>query len=281
MKWQWSGKLHLSPIVFLTSLLFTFCLWDFYFNSPAPFDRTVAANTILGMGILFSIAAGLFARSVESRKDFLEKEVKRKTEELERKSRATQRAEAAATAIYQSGQILFSEVKLENLLERVMELLTKVLGADQGSIMLLDSNRELFIAASRGIPSEIVAQVRIPLGQRVAGRAAQLKQEFLIIGKLENYPEFEGIESNSKIKSSIVCPLLCREDLLGVLNLNRTVTVENFTQADLRNVSIFAAQVAQALRNASLYRALERKIAELEESHQKVHDLERRLGIGF
>lgn len=280
LKGLWNGKLHLSLIVFLTSLLFTFQIWDFYFNSPENFNHTVVANIILGMGILFSIAAGLFARAVESRRDFLEKEVKRKSEDLVQKNRENRQAETAAAAIYQSCHILFGEIRLENLLERIMELMAKVLRADEGSIMLVNG-QELFVAASRGIPADVARQIRIKIGERVAGRAALLRREFLLVDGLENYPEFKGIESNGRIRSSIVFPLVCQDELLGVLNLNRTVTRENFTVADMLNVSIFAAQVAQAIRNASLYRTLERKIVQLEEAHQKVHDLERQLGIGI
>ena len=208
----------------------------------------------------------------------MEKEVKRKTEDLIQKNHENRQAEIAAAAIYQSCHILFSDVRIESLLERIMDLLAKVLRADEGSIMLVNG-QELFVAASRGIPAEIAGQIRMKIGERVAGRAAQLRREFLLVDGLENYPEFKGIESNGKIRSSIVFPLICQEELLGVLNLNRTVMRENFTVADMLNVSIFAAQVAQAIRNASLYRALERKMTQLEESDQKIHDLETKLGI--
>ncbi|HLD49883.1 MAG TPA: GAF domain-containing protein, partial [bacterium] len=86
------------------------------------------------------------------------------------------------------------------------------------------------------------------------------------------------VQSNPRIRSSIVCPLICQEELLGVLSLNRTTKRENFTVADLLSVSIFAAQAAQAIHNSSIYRALELKITQLEESNKRIRDLEQGLG---
>ena len=271
-------KLRLSVIVSLTSLLFTFQLWNLYFNSPDKFDNGVAANTILGMGILFSIAAGLFAWSIESRNEFLEKEVKQKIQELLQKNTESRKAESAVAAIYQVGHFLFSDMNPETLFEKIMDLSTQVLGADEGTIMLLDSTRHLTIAASRGIPENIANQVRLRIGERVAGRVAELRREVLIVDGLENYPEFKGVQSNPRIRSSIVCPLICQEELLGVLSLNSTTKRENFTVADLLSVSIFAAQAAQAIHNSSIYRALELKITQLEESNKRIRDLEQGLG---
>lgn len=277
IKIQLNGRLHFSLIIFLVCLLFTFRIWDFYFNSKEIIDQTITANLILLMGILFSIAAGLFAWSLEARHADLEKEVLIKSQELIRKNQETKKAEVASAAIYQSCHILFSEIRLSGLLKTVMDLMSKVLYADEGSLMLLDSKSELFIAASRGIPEDVARLVHLKIGERVAGRVAQLQREFLIVDGLDKYPEFKGVEANSRIRSAIVCPLMCQNEFLGVLNLNRTVTKENFTVADMINVSIFSAQVAQALRNASLYQALEKKVMELEETHKQVKVLQDQL----
>lgn len=271
-------RLCFSPILFFVCLLFTVLLWDFYFDSERPIDRMVTANLILIMGILFSTSAGLFAWSLETRKEYLEKEIEKKTQELLEKNKEAQKAEATAAAIYHSSHLLFSNIKFNGLLDTIMDLMSIVLHADEGSIMLLDANRELFIAASRGIPEEVARQVHIKIGERIAGRAAQLRREFLLVDGLEQYPEFQGIEPNSRIRSSIVCPLVFQNELLGVLNLNRTANQTNFTVADMISVSIFASQVAQAVRNASLYQSLERKIAELEETNRRLKVLQDQVG---
>lgn len=88
------SRLHLSLIIFLVCLLFTFLLWDHYFNSNNPLDREWISSLILFMGTLFSISTGFLVWTLESGKSYLEKEVQRRTEELIEKQREAVAAEA-------------------------------------------------------------------------------------------------------------------------------------------------------------------------------------------
>ena len=255
-------SIHFSVLIFFVCMLFTFVIWNHYFNSPSPIDRGVAANMMLLMGSLFSFTAGLCAWSIESRRDFLEKELEKKRNQLLQKNMQCDHEDQAKAALYES-TCLLSKPSLFPLLDSLFELICRVMAADEGSLMLMDSRKQLFIASSRGI-SEIVARgVQLQLGERVAGIAAKEKREFLLIDGLENYTEFRGIEPDPRIRSSIVCPLICQDQVLGVLNLNRINQKENFGVSDLIHVSIFCSLVAQALMNSSLRTALELKAAGL------------------
>ncbi len=74
-------------LIFFVGLLFTITLWDAYYNGSRPFDKEIASNLILVMGTLFSVAAGLFTWSLESRKGILEKEVEWRTKDLNEKNK--------------------------------------------------------------------------------------------------------------------------------------------------------------------------------------------------
>src|SRR3989338_2777771 len=80
-------RLRLSILIFSVGLLLSVALWDAYSNDTRPFDKEVASVLILIMGSLFSIAAGLFSWSMETRDTFLEKEVKARTYELNEKNK--------------------------------------------------------------------------------------------------------------------------------------------------------------------------------------------------
>ena len=263
-------SIRISLVIFLVCLLSTFFVWDHHFNSDQPFDRILASNLILLMGTLFSVTAGLFVWSLESRRMTLEEEVRQRTSELVQKEREE-------IALYQSFKAIFTTVKLDVMLEIVMHLIQEVLHADEGSLMLFDEEKNLYIAASLGIGDSVVQNLHLRIGDRVAGQAARDKRDFLLIGGLENYPKFRGIEGNPRVRSSIVCPLIYQNEVLGVLNLNRTTTENNFNAADLRNASTFASQVAQGIQNARLYEVLEAKVAELKESNQRLHDTQNQL----
>lgn len=266
-------QVRFSVIVFSACILFTFVLWNEFFNSSRPFDHTFAANLILLMGILFSAAAGLFAWSLETRQEYLEKEIQRKTSLLFQKNQESKNAEIAASAIYQTCHLLFSEARGESPLESIMDLMVKVLHADEGSLMLMDETRHLYIAASRGIPEDIACGTYLKMGERVAGITAAKQREFLIVDGLENYPEFNGLQPNPRIRSSVVCPLISKGEVLGVLNLSRTARAENFTVADLLSASIFSSQLAAALRSRSVQTQLHQRMAELESFQHSILEM--------
>jgi signal transduction histidine kinase/DNA-binding response OmpR family regulator len=180
-------------------------------------------------------------------------------------------------ALYESSRAIFSTVKLEDLLQLVMDLIQKGLQADEGSLLFVDDSNKLYIACSIGLKEEVTRKVHLRIGEGVAGLAAQQRRELLLIGGLEKYPEFKGIESNSRVSSSIVVPLVHQEKLIGVLTLNRILGHENFNSTDLHHASIFASQVAQAVRNAQLFKALETKVDELRKAYKMLDDTKTQL----
>jgi signal transduction histidine kinase/DNA-binding response OmpR family regulator len=183
----------------------------------------------------------------------------------------------ALVALYEASKAIFSTVKLESLLTIVMDLIQKVLQADEGSVMLLESDGLLHIAASTGINQEEAKKIHIKVGERIAGLAAKERKEFLLINGLDQYPEFKGIAPNSRIKSSIVCPLIYNNELLGVLTVNRTTQKNHFNATDLQSASIFASQVALAVQNAKLYHELEIKVQELKTANQSLNSTQDQL----
>jgi|GEM_PF-2269132 len=166
---------------------------------------------------------------------------------------------------------LSASEKLEMLLETLMDSLQSSFHVDEGSFMLMGNDGGLYIACSRGLTEETVYSTTLMLGERVAGLAAKKGHAFLIKGGLENYSEFRGIEKKRRILSSIVAPIWCRRKMIGVLNLNRTVNSEDFTEDDLKAVLIFVSQIAQAVQDAKLLSDSEMKNREPKSDSKRNH----------
>ena len=81
-----SHPLRFHILIFFVGLLFTITLWDAYYNGSRQFDKEIASHLILIMGTLFSVAAGLFTWSLETRKSSLEKEVEWRTRDINAKN---------------------------------------------------------------------------------------------------------------------------------------------------------------------------------------------------
>ena len=148
-----------------------------------------------------------------------------------------------------------SSLQVRATSENVMEAAKILLDPDSGSVMLYDrKRRHLYIAAAFNLPEEVVRNAAMRLGERVAGRVAASRSPRLILGTVDRYPEFEGVEGRREIRSSICVPLVSDATVLGVLNLNRLNTSprNSYTQEDLHAAALFAAHATLALKNAWL-----------------------------
>jgi two-component system, NtrC family, sensor kinase len=89
-------QLHLPLIISLICLLATLKIWDYYFNSPDPIDRNWFSVFILIVGSFISAAIGYVVWTLEAGKDYLEKEIQHRAQQMILKERETVAAEARA-----------------------------------------------------------------------------------------------------------------------------------------------------------------------------------------
>jgi signal transduction histidine kinase/DNA-binding response OmpR family regulator len=179
-------------------------------------------------------------------------------------------------AVYEASKAVFSSVRTDDLLPVVIGLARRILRADDVSIMLPDGEGALTVAAHVG-SSETPKGAKVPLGGRVSAKVALSKEPVIIVGSLDSDPRFKETPSKRSIKSSIVYPLVLDDQVLGVLNANRVERSDPFSTADLRSVTIFGSQIAQALYNARLYREVEEKAQRLEEAYRRLEEAQRQL----
>jgi len=156
-----------------------------------------------------------------------------------------------------------STIILDELLNLIMDSCIAELEADTGSIMLLDKEKEeLRISIARGLPQEVISNTRIKLGEGIAGTVAKEGEPVLLIGKISDL-RFKKIKEKEKIKSAMCVPLAVRDEVIGVISVNRLVKPVDYTSEDLELLSLFASQAASSLANAELYKEAEDRIREL------------------
>jgi two-component system, OmpR family, sensor histidine kinase KdpD len=158
-----------------------------------------------------------------------------------------------------SGRAINSVLDLQAVLDTILTSVAELLGGASGSIMLLDGE-QLVTAASRG--NEAARGVRIQVGEGIAGQVARSSEPLLIDGRA-NSGRFPGLmPRGSSIDSAMSTPLIHREDVVGVLNVN-AAPGRVFTEYDLRAMSVFAEQAASAISNARLFEAERQHVSEL------------------
>lgn len=156
--------------------------------------------------------------------------------------------------LVQAGQAVLATQEIERLPEVIVEVARKAMEADDASLMLPDSEGRLYVAYS----SSLLAEVRAAVGgeERVASRIARYREPVLITNGLGGDPRFSDIKDYRRVASSIVYPLLARDRIVGVLNLNRADAERPFRSADVDRAAVLASQALLALENSRLLRQM-------------------------
>lgn len=162
--------------------------------------------------------------------------------------------------LYQVSEGLNSLMDLDQLLSLITKLAVDTLDADGGSIMLMNEEEgTLIVEDSVGSRKKDVLGKKVNLGDRISGYAAEKGEKIRVDGSVKDDKRFKHLEEYAKICSGITVPLQRKDKVLGVINLNRTLKDDNFTEDDVKLLSIFATQAAMAIENVSLFNNLKQE----------------------
>ena len=147
----------------------------------------------------------------------------------------------------------------KELTQSVIDVACRLIHSEAGSVMLIDqADNELYIAASRGLPPDVAAAVRIKVGEGIAGKVAQTCKP-IFVENIENDIRFSRHNSGDRYtsKSFISVPLRVKNTVVGVLNVNASREVNSFEDRDVRLLTILADQAAMTLENIELFNNLQ------------------------
>jgi phosphoserine phosphatase RsbU/P len=169
---------------------------------------------------------------------------------------------------------LTSILNLDELLGRIAELLRRLIDFQMFSILLLDASGEkLQHRFSLRFNENVAVKREIPLGLGVVGYAAQTREAILVPDVCKD-PRY--IEGNPETRSELAVPLIYKDKVIGVLDLEHTRR-GFFTDEHRRTVTTLAAQVAIAIENARLYEEIARQERRLERDLSLARELQMRL----
>ena len=180
--------------------------------------------------------------------------------------------------ILKISQSFTSEIRMERLVEQVMQALVSTAGADKGALILnhegglkvvsqyLNSQVHPFeiqpLDHCFELPVSIVHYVERTLESTIA--SAEIPHIFA------PDPYF----SHHSPQSLLCTPILKQGQLIGLLYLENSLTILAFTSDRLEILNLLCTQAAISLENATLYKTLEHKVIErTHELSQALNDL--------
>jgi two-component system, NtrC family, sensor histidine kinase KinB len=165
-----------------------------------------------------------------------------------------------------ANRILASTLDVDELLKIVLTLAAEVVGAETGSLLLLDEKtNELVFNVALGEAGNKLKEIRLKVGEGIAGWVAEKRQAVIV-----NDPASDkrwtrrGDEKTKFVTRSILCvPLMLQGKLLGVVQaINKKKG--DFSQEDQILLEAFAAQTAVAVQNARLFASLKNEKDKIE-----------------
>ncbi len=169
----------------------------------------------------------------------------------------------------QFSTVLNSTLDQREVRKRAMEAATDLMDAEVGSLLLVDERaKELFFEVALGDKGDQLKQVRLKLGEGIAGWVAANDQAALV-NDVANDPRHFKKAGNiiQFVTRNMICvPVRSRGRVLGVLEAINKRNDSRFTDADLEDFWMLANQVAVALENANLYTELQETFVDTAEA---------------
>lgn len=153
-------------------------------------------------------------------------------------------------ALLEVGRALNSTLDLEGLLDRIVEKALEITGANTGAILMLEESKDyLTIRASRGIAADVVARLKLKLGEGITGTAAK-ESRTILVPDVSKEPRY--VVANPAVRSELAVPLYDENRVIGVIDVDSDVP-DNFREDDRELLQTFAGIAAIAIRNARLF----------------------------
>lgn len=210
------------------------------------------------------------SRELPARVAELEQELKEVREELSHERRI-------GYALREVGLALGTTLDLEELLELILEKINDAVEADRSTLYLLDDRKDELV--SRIVQGDEVRQIRLKVGQGIAGHVAATGKALLVndpYGDPRFNPELD-LASGYRTRSILAVPMKNHlKRTIGVVQVlnKRTGT---FDEHDAVILAALATQAAIAIDNSRLFLSVTQKNTELleikEQLEHRVRDL--------
>jgi signal transduction histidine kinase len=164
---------------------------------------------------------------------------------------------------------LNSVLELDQLLEKVMDIILEVIQCDRAFIILT--------AHGKLVPKVIRKKAGVKDQKGLSISATILNQvlrdgKALLTSDAQDDDRFHGGDSIMfySIRSALTVPLKAKEAVLGVIHLDKVTATKSFKEEDLQVLALICNQAASNVANAQLVEELRRTNAELRQAKEEV-----------
>src|SRR5215204_3870081 len=186
----------------------------------------------------------------------------------------SQRQARNLNALLRVSKALATEIRLDDLLQVIVQEAAEVLDADRASLFLYDESRnELWSKTTQRLE---IKEIRVPLGIGIAGTVAKTRTPINspdTYADARFYPKFDK-ETGYRTRSILCMPLIGNGDtLIGVIQVLNKKDQQVFNESDESLLGGLSAHITVALERARLIEAYVEK-ERMEEALKLAHDIQ-------
>lgn len=182
------------------------------------------------------------------------------------------------TTVIRASEVIASELRLDNLLCRILHIILENAGAQKGCL-ILEKEGQLFVEAIDRDPDQsIVVLQSIPVESSpdipvsLINYVARTQQPKLIADiTQEALSQSDPYIQRQQPKSVLCAPIFYQGKFIGIIYLENNLATNAFTSERLELLKLLTAQAAIAIENARLYTREQEQSRQL---RQKASDLE-------
>jgi len=191
--------------------------------------------------------------------------------ERKRAEEDVKRREVQATLIYEVGQRVSSELKLETLLSEIVTAVQEAFDYYGVMMLLLDEEaKRLTLKSITGGHADIMPKdLSVTPGEGLIGYAATTG-ETQISGDVSKDPRYMR-QADEKTNSELAVPIKSGDKVIGVLDI-QSDKFNVFDETDVTAMETLSTQIATAIENARLYEKAQREITERKRAEAQLNE---------
>src|SRR3990170_2014852 len=141
----------------------------------------------------------------------------------------------------------------EELYETILAKSTELVGAERGSLMIVDNKSKILsVKAAKGMDKKIAEGLRVRIGEGISGSIAARGLPVIVKDIEDEVPAWKN-RPRYRTKSFISIPLKLESKVIGVINMADKNSGEVFSDEDLHLVQSFANYASIALERGAYY----------------------------
>lgn len=185
----------------------------------------------------------------------------------ERLTHSLQQRVQELTVLYRIGKSVTTLLDQEELLERIVEAGVYITRAEEGFLLLRDSQTdELYLRAAKNLGEQRAQSLRMPIDDTLAGQVVRTGRPIrLDKGRVGVALK---VKTGFLVRAIIQVPLIVGQQVIGVLAVDNQQSDRVFTENDQSLLSALADYAAIAIENARLYL----KVKQSEVRYRKLFD---------